>query len=130
MHRKGFNDLKFRALLDKTGYPLEKVMVGPNDPGGPELVLINVKVLQSAVESFRAELDRRGIGLGTYDGTERCLIEIDYVLAQLHTYYDGSASGEVTTDHAARVFASYAREMFADLVGMAKELDEEYERED
>ena len=128
-HRKEFNGVRFGALLDKMGYPLEKVMVGADDPGGPQFVVGNVKVLQSAVASFRAELDRRGIGSGTYDGTERCLAEIDYVLTQLHAYYDGSPSGEVRSDHAAHVFASYARDMFNDLSGMASELDEEYERE-
>lgn len=129
-HRKGFNDVKFSALLDKTGYPLQKVMVGPNDPGGSEFVLIHVQVLQSAAASFRAELDRRGLVSGTYDGAERCLAEIDYALTQLHAYYDGSASGEVQSNRAARVFASYAREMFNELSDMARELDEEYEREE
>lgn len=129
-HRKRFNDVKFGALLAKTGYPLQKVMVGPNDPGGPQLVLASVKALQSVVASFRAELDRRGIGSGTYDGTERCLAEIDYALTQLKSHYAGSGSGEVQSDLAARVFASYAREMFSDLTDMARELDEEYEREE
>lgn len=128
-HRKAFADVKFVALLDKVGYPLEKVMVGPDDPSGPQFVLGNVKALESAVASFRAELDRRGIGAGTYDGTERCLAEIDYALAQLHAYYEG-VEGEVQSDRAARVFASYAHEMFDDLRGMARELDEEYELED
>jgi hypothetical protein len=129
-HRMEFKSVKFGALLDKVDYPLEKVLVGAHDPGGPQFVSANVQVLQSAIEAFRAELDRRGIGSGTYDGTERCLAEIDYVLRQLHEYFEGSLSGEVRSDHAARVLASYARKMFDDLSGMARELDKEYERED
>lgn len=130
VHRRGFNDVKFGSLLDKTGYPLEKVMVGADDPGGPQFVLGNVEVLLAAVGSFRAELDRRGIGSGTYDGVERCLTELEYALKQLKDYYSGSITGEVRSNRAARVFGSYAREMFQDLSDMARELDEEYDRED
>ncbi len=129
-HRMAFKSVKFAGLLDKVGYPLEKVLVGGHDPSGPKFVLLNVNALESVIEGFRAELDRRGIGGGTYDGTERCLGEINYTLAQLRMHFDGTDAGEVKSDHAAYVFANYLRETFDQLAGMARELDDEYERED
>ncbi len=129
-HRLRFKEVQFVGLLNKTDYPVEKVMIGADDPGGPSFIIGNINVLQSAVASFRQELDHRGIGSGTYDGVERCVGTIEYLTGELRSYYEGDASSEIQSDRAADAFSSHLSKKFDELTNMARELDEEYARND
>jgi hypothetical protein len=128
-HRTEFRDVKFVEIIKQLDYPIEKVLVGNSDPSGPRFVLGNISVISKAIAKFRAELERRGISGGVYEGVEHCLEDLEYTLEQLDRFFRGE-SEDIRNDRGERIYAEHLRSSIQELRAMATELDDDYSRSD
>lgn len=84
-----------------------------------------VEYLQSSLVEFEKMLRKRGLDLETYDPIRYLYDEIRHPLSQLRAYIKGEPS-EIGSRETAIVFADALQAHFTKLMGMARNLDEEY----
>jgi hypothetical protein len=94
--------------------------------GSGVLGLAAAKTLKSALASFAGLLIERGLAISTYSPVEHHFADVQYALAELTAYYEGSRTGRVVDDRGVDVYCHYVIGEFRKLEELAREIDEEY----
>lgn len=89
-----------------------------------EMCLVDLGVIEKTLVDFRALLSERGEA-GAYQSVEQALDLLDYPIAKLRSFLEGTAEAHFGKEDAYIYFA-FMSDRFDELVHMAEELDEPY----
>lgn len=128
-HREKFKDKKLVDLFSKSiGYECEKIGEAIDGDLPADFGASLVKSMLDSIESFKAELEARGI-LEAYDHTVGYdARQLEYPLNELHRYFDNPQESRLNINDAA-IFLSYIRKNMNEFIQMAGEIDEQYSSE-
>jgi hypothetical protein len=128
-HRKAFKGEKLASIFPgQMGYYFEKIHAAIHSPsyGNGPMGEIGLQMVGDAFTGFKAALDKRGI-LNESSHIHYELDETEYPLVELGLYFKGA--GILTDARAASIFAHFAQHKMKELLGIAEEIDSEYEND-
>jgi hypothetical protein len=108
-------------------YYFEKLYESIHGSKPVEFGSMHVKLIAEAVESFKNQMDNRGI-LKVYDSVTYSLDLLEYPIEQLSLYFTDQRSSSLN-NKSAYVFAFFVEKHIDDLKSIAEELDKKYESE-
>lgn len=124
-HKTKFRSESLKETFHLVLYAFEKIS---EELRGSRQIMAKWAVgeLQSALDSFEEMLNKRGMGVETYDSVKFHYDEIEYPLGELRKFFDGEPS-EIASPKAARVYAEALQVSFTHLMDIAGEIDAEYQ---
>ena len=124
-HKRQFRSISLRNAFANVTYAFEKISDDARRSSAPGMGGWAVEYLQSSLLEFETLLRDRGLDLETYDHIKYLYDEIRHPLSQLRTYIKGETS-EIRSRETAIVFADALQGHFTELMGLAREIDEDY----
>jgi hypothetical protein len=124
-HRAQFRDLKLVEAFRLASHAFEKIFEGLRAETAANMGKWGVGQLQTCLDSFEAELKKRGMAIGTYDTVEYLYEDISFPLKELKKFFEKQSS-EIASEKGAVIFAEALQGFFSRLRGIAEELDEHY----
>ena len=106
-------------------YYFEKIYESIHGNKPTEFGSIHVKLIAETVETFKNQLEKRGI-LKAYDSITYLLDLLEYPIRQLSLYFAESKSSDLN-DRSAYIFAFFIEKHIDELKKIAEEIDGEYE---
>jgi hypothetical protein len=128
-HRKRFRSEKLVDLFSAApDYHFEKVYEGVRrlGTGYGEFGKLSLEVIMENVKAFRDALTKRG-ALNASSNLEYFLAEVEYPLGELKAYFESKGSLKDPRD--ASIFTHFLQDKAHGLLGLAKEIDDEYAEE-
>jgi hypothetical protein len=124
-HKGKFRGRSLKDCFRLVTYAFEKISA--NLRGKDLLGAWGAGELQSSLTMFEKMLNERGLTIETYDSIKYYYAEIEYPLAELQKFFAKQAS-DIASAKAAIVYANALRGWFSELMDIAQEIDEEYEK--
>jgi len=126
-HRDQHREDKLQELFPGTlGYNIEKIYEALYGSGGSALVEVHIEVVGQVVDSFRVELEKRGI-LEAYEPVRHQIEQLEYPISRLKAYFATPESSNMNKQDAC-IFVFFIQEQLSVLKEMAAEIDETYQR--
>lgn len=128
-HKEKFRMEKLAALFpDTLSYHFEKIFEASRDPELAMLGKINLDMISKALGRLREALERRGIGLDTYDSIKYLYDEIGYPITKLEQLFGGvnDVGGETVKGKDAYIFAFFVDRKMNELKELVQEIDQDY----
>lgn len=108
-------------------YYFEKLYEAIHGNKPAEFGSIHIKLIAETLESFKNQMEKRGI-LKAYDSVTYLLELLEYPVRQLSLYFSETNSS-ILNDKSAYIFAFFIEKHMDELKKMAEEIDAEYESE-
>jgi hypothetical protein len=128
-HKEQFSMDKLNAAFPETlGYHFQKVIQCARTGENAEFGTANLKMIKKALQDFQSALERRGLGLDTYDVVQDIYDLLTYPLAELEACFQDLGEGKTPriNDKTAYIFAFFINEQSKKLREIASEIDEDY----
>jgi hypothetical protein len=132
-HKEQFGMEKLSTAFPQSlNYHFQKVFQYIRSEENAEFGRINLKPIQNALQDFQSALERRGLGLDTYEIVQDIFNLLSYPIAELEAFFQHREKGEAANinEQTAYIFAFFIREQFKRLQELASEIDEEYSTKD
>ncbi len=120
---------KLNAVFPETlDYHFQKVIQCARTGENAEFGAANLKMIKRALRDFQSALERRGLGLDTYDVVQDIYDLLTYPLAELEACFQHLGKGKTPriNEKTAYIFAFFVIEQFKKLQEIASEIDEDY----
>lgn len=125
-HREMHKDNKLADIFPQTlSYHLSKIYEATYTVQSFSLGKINLNLLVNILESFKSSLEERS-EWSVSDSINFHYEQLEYPMEQLASYFNNDS---VLNEKDAYIFTSFVEKQFSELLVIAKEIDEDYEKE-
>jgi hypothetical protein len=125
MHRKQ----KLQDIFhDGLGYDFSKAMEATYGNNDTAYGAICFQQISRVLEELKVRMDQRGI-LRAYGGFNVVFQLLEYPMDELQKFFGGGGSTSALTDKGAYIFIFFVQKQFDELLAMAKEIDDEYDKD-
>jgi hypothetical protein len=136
-HKERFRMVKLvDCFTSQIGYAFEKLSQGvhasgPNKAGHAHMGLWGLEHIRDVLASVQEALAKREIELDAYPGIGYLYGEVRYPIQKLEAFLESKKTCQRVPidEEAATIFVSFLRTKLNELRDMAREIDEDYERE-
>ena len=128
-HKDKFKMDKLEAIFpDTLPYYIEKIIENIGKINRAKLGLVHVKRIKGIMGKLKESLQKRGIGIDTYDSIKYQYELLEYPITELELYFDRSKAKEEPkiNDKTAYIFTWFIKKELLVLKEMVIEIDSEY----